>query len=219
MVTGRFNVYGFIGAGIGLLVGMIGHELSHAWIAVRRGDQTARFMGRLTLNPKVHVDPFGTLVMPAIFLVSILFNANVGFFVFGYAKPVTTHPERMRQPRRDAILVALAGPAFNLFIAAVVGFASRSIPATSNLWIVLFWIAVSNTFLFVINILPIPPLDGSKILARFLSPSAAARMDDWGQYLILFLIVLFLVFRGVVGAIAAAIYEPILGLPRLLISG
>jgi Zn-dependent protease len=167
-------------------------------------------MGRLTLNPKAHVDPFGTLIMPAIFLVSILFKASTGF-IFGYAKPVTTHPERMRNPRRDAIVVALAGPAFNLAIVGLAGVAFRAAPLSFNLLTVLYEIGVVNAFLFVINLLPIPPLDGSRILARFLSPSAAARMEDWGQYLILFLIVLFLIFRGVVGNMAAAVYQPILG--------
>jgi Zn-dependent protease len=76
---------------------------------------------------------------------------------------------------------------------------------------------VVNTFLFIINILPIPPLDGSKVLARFLSPAAAMKMEEWGQYLILFLVVLFLIFRGVLGNFAAAIYEPILDLERVFI--
>jgi Zn-dependent protease len=217
-VTSRLDVYSFIGAGLGLLVGMIGHEFAHAWLAVRLGDQTPRFMGRLTLNPKVHVDPFGTLVMPAIFLVSLLFKAGIGF-IFGYAKPVTIHPERMRKPRRDAVIVALAGPAFNLFVIVLAGIAFRAVSATSNLEIVLLWIARVNAFLFVINVLPIPPLDGSKILARFISPSAAARMEEYGQYLILFLIVLFIFFHGVVENIAEAVYEPILGIPRFITSG
>jgi Zn-dependent protease len=216
-MTGRLDIYGFLGAGIGLLIGMIGHELAHAWVAVRRGDQTPRFMGRLTLNPKVHMDPFGTLVMPAIFLVAVLFNASVGFF-FGYAKPVTIHPERMRNPRRDAVLVALAGPAFNLAMVGLAGIAFRMAPLSTNLLEALYVIGIVNAFLFVINLLPIPPLDGSRILARFLSPSAAARMEDWGQYLILFLIALFIIFRGVVGNMAAAVYEPILG-TRFLTSG
>jgi len=216
-VTDRFDVYGFIGSGLGLVIGMFGHELAHAWVAVRRGDQTPRFMGRLTLNPRVHVDPFGTLIMPAVFLISILFQASVGF-IFGYAKPVTIHPERMRNPRRDAIVVALAGPAFNLMIVALAGVAFRSAPFSPKLLTVLYEIGVVNAFLFVINLLPIPPLDGSKILARFLSPSAAARMEEWGQYLILFLIALFLIFRGVVGNMAADVYQPILG-KRFITSG
>src|SRR5437867_4296752 len=134
---------------------MIGHELAHGWTAVRLGDQSPRFTGRLTLNPKAHIDPFGTLVMPAIFLVSILFKAGIGF-IFGYAKPITVRPERLRKRRRDTITVALAGPAFNLAIIAAAGIVYRSVPPLSNLEAVFFWIARVNAFLLVVNILPIP---------------------------------------------------------------
>ena len=128
--------------------------------------------------------------------------------------------------RLSALLVALAGPAFNLLIVALVGIAFRQGDARSinvdlfterGIYWILLWIAVVNTFLFLINILPIPPLDGSKILVRFLSPSAAMKMEEWGQYLILFVIALFLIFRGVLGNAAAAIYEPILGLQRAVL--
>jgi len=208
----RLDLYGFLGYGLGLLIGMIGHELAHAWTAVRLGDPTPRMMGRLTLNPKAHADPFGTVIMPGIFLVSLLFRAPLGF-VFGYAKPVTIHPGRLRHPRRDGVLVALAGPGFNLLVVALVGMAFRRTAPLSNTWTVLGDIAVVNTYLFIINILPIPPLDGSKILARFLSPAAAMKMEEYGQYLILFLLALFFVFHGVIESIARAIYEPLLGLP------
>jgi Zn-dependent protease len=181
-------------------------------------------MGRLTLNPKAHADPIGTLILPGIFAISILFKSELGF-LFGYAKPVTIHPGRLRNPKRDSIVVALAGPAFNLLVVALIAVlfrASASTPplrfiaAASDDWRrALFFAAVVNTFLFIINILPIPPLDGSKILARFLSPSAAMRMEEMAQYLFLFLIVLFLIFRNVLGNMAAAIYEPLLGLPSL----
>jgi Zn-dependent protease len=223
-VTSRIDFYGFLGVGIGLLVGMIGHELSHAWTAVRLGDPTPRMMGRLTLNPKAHADPLGTVILPAIFLVSILFRSQLAFF-FGYAKPVTIHPNRLRNPKRDSLIVALAGPAFNLAVVVVVAIWFRAtVPGTSferlfkltsqsGLPWMIFWIAVVNTFLFIINILPIPPLDGSKILTRFLSPRAAMRMEEWSQYLLLFLIALFLIFRGLLSSIAEAIYAPILGLP------
>jgi Zn-dependent protease len=222
-VNGRINLYGFFGVGIGLLVGMIGHELAHAWTAVRLGDPTPRMMGRLTLNPKAHADPLGTVIMPGIFLISVLFQASFGF-LFGYAKPVIIHPGRLRNPKRDALIVALAGPAFNLAVAVAAGMWFRAVARTpvekavsvlsTNDWRhLIFWIVVVNTFLFIINILPIPPLDGSKILTRFLSPAAAMRMEEWSQYLLLFLIALFLIFRGVLGNIADAIYSPILGIP------
>jgi Zn-dependent protease len=217
----RLDVYAFLGVGIGLLVGMIGHELAHAWTAVKLGDQTPRMMGRLTLNPMAHADPVGTLILPGIFLVSVLFKSDLGF-LFGYAKPVTIHPGRLRNPRRDAVIVALMGPAFNLVVAIAAGIGFRTFASTplakfqvlsSDDWRRIFiWIAIVNTFLFIINILPIPPLDGSKILTRFLSPTAAMKMEEWSQYLLLFLIALFLIFRGVLGNIASAVYEPILGL-------
>lgn len=211
----RVDLYAFLGVGIGLFVGMIGHELAHARVAVSLGDPTPRMMGRLTLNPKAHADLFGTVIMPGIFLISILFKSSLGF-LFGYAKPVTIHPGRLRNPRRDAVLVALAGPVFNFLVLVVAGIAFRRVtgPRISE---VLFYVAVVNTFLFIINILPIPPLDGSKVLARFLSPAAAMKMEEYGQYLILFLVVLFLIFRGVLDNVASAIYEPILGIKRIVI--
>ncbi len=221
----RIDLYGFLGLGIGLLIGMIGHELAHARVAVSLGDPTPRMMGRLTLNPRAHADPLGTVILPGIFLVSVLFRSPLGF-MFGYAKPVTIHPGRLRNPRRDAVLVAVAGPAFNLLVVALVGIAFRQgDPQNVNadlfrqegLYWVLFWIAVVNTFLFMINILPIPPLDGSRILARFLSPAAAMKMEQWGQYLLLFLIALFLIFRPILDNAARAIYEPILNLERVVL--
>lgn len=224
----RIDVYGFVGVVVGLLIGMVGHELAHAWSAVKLGDPTPRMMGRLTFNPKAHADPIGTLILPGIFAISILFKSELGF-LFGYAKPVTIHPNRFRNPKRDSILVALAGPFFNLAVAAVAGFGFRALTSNpleplerllalrSNDWRSFFvWVVVVNSFLFIINILPIPPLDGSKILARFLPPAAQMKMEEWSQYLFLFLIVLFIVFRGVLGNMAAAIYEPLLGISKLL---
>ncbi|MGH2794842.1 MAG: site-2 protease family protein [Actinomycetota bacterium] len=209
---GRIDLYGFIGAALGIFVGMIGHEYAHARTAVAFGDPTPRMMGRLTLNPKAHVDPFGTIIMPAVFLVTVLFRASFGFF-FGYAKPVTVHPGRMRNPKRDAILVALAGPGFNLALAAVAGFAFQNAGDSGRLLQILLWITVINSFLFIINILPIPPLDGSRILARFLSPAAAMKMEELGQYLILFLLALFLIFPAVLENMGEAVYCPLLGSP------
>jgi Zn-dependent protease len=208
----RIDLYGFIGAAIGIYAGMIGHEFAHARTAVTFGDPTPRMMGRLTLNPKAHVDPFGTLILPAVFLVTVLFKASFGFF-FGYAKPVTVHPGRMRNPKRDAVLVALAGPAFNLALAALAGFGFQNAGNSSRLLQVLFWITVINSFLFIINILPIPPLDGSRILARFLSPAAAMKMEELGQYLIFFLLALFLIFPRVLENMGQAVYCPLLGSP------
>jgi Zn-dependent protease len=212
----RIDLYGFLGVGLGLFVGMIGHELSHAWTAVRLGDPTPRMMGRLTLNPKAHADPLGTVILPGIFLVSVLFKADIGF-LFGYAKPVTIHPGRLRNPRRDALIVALAGPFFNLAVVGLCGIGFRNVAYGGRASVVLFEAALVNTYLFIINILPIPPLDGSKIITRFLSPAAAQRMQEMSQYLLLFLIALFLIFHGVIASIARAIYEPILGIHPVVV--
>ena len=219
----RIDIYGFLGVGIGLMVGMVGHELAHAWTAVRLGDPTPRMMGRLTLNPKAHADPLGTVILPGIFLVSVLFRADLGF-LFGYAKPVTIHPNRLRNPKRDHLIFAFAGPVFNLLVVIATGFAFRAVTGGTpldrafkaidgGLPRMFLWIAIVNTFLFIINILPIPPLDGSRILGLFLSPSAAARLQGYSQYMFLFLIGLFLIFKNVLGNAAQAIYSPILGLP------
>jgi Zn-dependent protease len=208
----RLDVYGFIGAAIGIFAGMVGHEYAHARAAVSFGDPTPRMMGRLTLNPKAHVDPFGTLIMPGVFLVTVLFRASFGFF-FGYAKPVTVHPGRMRNPKRDAVLVALAGPAFNLALAAAAGLGYQNVGDSGRARVILAWITIINSFLFIINILPIPPLDGSRILARFLSPGAAMKMEELGQYLILFLLALFLIFPRVLENMGQAVYCPLLGAP------
>lgn len=209
------DVEGFVGAGVGLLVGMVGHEYAHARVADTLGDRTPRMMGRLTINPKAHVDPFGTIVMPAIFLVSILFSAGFGF-IFGYAKPVQINPRNLRNPRRDSMLVALAGPGFNLGLAILAGLGFRAIASPgaliseSGAAAVLTWIVFVNVFMAIINILPIPPLDGSKVLARFLPPQTAMRMEELGQYFILFIILLFLVFPGVIENMARPIYRAIL---------
>lgn len=198
-MTGTDNVVAFLGMGIGLLAGMVGHEYAHARAADHFGDKTARLHGRLTLNPKAHVDPVGTVILPAIFLVSILVGRPFGV-VFGWAKPVPVSPHRMRHPRSDSVWVALAGPATNFAIAAV---AAAGFRASSGRTVeVLFWVIFVNVFLGIINALPIPPLDGSKVLARFLSPQAAFRMEELGQYGLLFLLLIFFLFSNQLGAMA-----------------
>lgn len=209
----RIDFYGFLGVGIGLAVGIIGHELAHGWAAIRLGDPTPRMTGRMTIKLKPHVDPIGTLILPGVLLVATLFRSDLGFF-FGWCKPISTHPSRFRNPRRDGVLFALAGPAFNLAVAGAAAIAYRQVTA-GGLAIVLGAITIVNSFLFVLNLFPIPPLDGSRILARFLSPTAAMKMEELSQYFILFLVALFLLFRGLIGNMAAALYEPLLGFNQI----
>lgn len=216
-----------LGLAVGFFLGMILHEYAHARASDALGDKTPRLYGRLTLNPKAHVDPLGTLILPGIFILSVLVGSPFGL-MFGYAKPVPTNPHRLRSPRNHAVAVALAGPLTNLAIAAVAGFGFQSVVRGQGEALadviarqggvslvdlsvtaqILYWVLVLNAFLFVLNALPIPPLDGSKVLARFLSPSAASKLEELGQYGLLFLL-LFFIFEPL-GDILRGLVEPII---------
>ena len=143
------------------------HEVSHGWAALHLGDDTAKRAGRLTLNPLAHVDPVGTILLPAVLALS-------GFGVIGYAKPVPVNVRRLRRPRDHAVLVALAGPATNLAIALVAALLLRATGGIDTLregdpWTlnaVLGVAGVINLLLAFFNLLPIPPLDGSAVVER-----------------------------------------------------
>jgi len=147
-----------------LLFSVVIHEVSHGWAALKLGDDTAEKMGRLTLNPIPHLDLFGSILLP---LILIITHAGV---IFGWAKPVPYNPLKLRKPLRDSALLALAGPAANFSLALVFGLLMRigahfalGLPFLSFLGI----IVQINLILAIFNLLPIPPLDGSKILFYF----------------------------------------------------
>jgi len=142
-----------------LIPSVILHEVAHGWVADMLGDDTARRAGRISLNPMRHIDPFGTVLLP-------LFLALVAPFVIGYAKPVPVAMTRLNRPRRDPLLVALAGPATNLSLAglAIVVFRVARPEAETVLWWVLAIVTVVNVVLGLFNLLPIPPLDGSALI-------------------------------------------------------
>jgi Zn-dependent protease len=146
-----------------LLFSVIFHEVAHGLVADWLGDPTARYSGRLTLNPIPHIDPFGSILLPAILYM-------VGSpFIFGAAKPVPVNYQNLRNFRRDMILVALAGPATNFLLAIAVSLVLRFFPnisATGNA--LLLQVLVLNLVLGIFNLIPIPPLDGSKVLASLL---------------------------------------------------
>jgi Zn-dependent protease len=172
----------FIVVAIMLLVGFPVHEFMHAWTAMKLGDNTARWMGRVTLDPRVHLDQMGGLVLA----VTAVFSAIGGGLLFGWAKPTPVNPSNMRYGRRGHALVAFAGPASNLVTATLVAVVIRAIiwasPDTSPL-LELFWNALwlllwLNIVLFVFNLLPIPPLDGWSVLKGLLPAPTARRMTE-----------------------------------------
>ena len=180
---------------IPLIIAIVYHEVSHGLVAKRLGDPTAAERGRLTFNPIRHVDPFGTVILPLILALS---HAPI----FGWAKPVPVNYRRLRHPRRDMVLVALAGPGMNLLLAivgalvlaATLTFSANpdslgsSFVAGNALNFVLI-----NLFLAVFNLLPIPPFDGGHVVQGLLPPPLAQSFGKLGRYALLVLVVLLLV--------------------------
>lgn len=169
------------------LFAIVVHEIAHGWVAYRLGDSTAYMLGRLSLNPLKHIDPIGTVLVPAI----LVFTVG---FAFGWAKPVPINWHNLKQPRRDIGLVAIAGPAANFLMAIgwglVMTFASL-LPANLE-WMSmplgymgLFGILI-NTVLMVINLIPIPPTDGGRIVTSLLPPKMAnvvSRIEPYGMFI------------------------------------
>jgi len=158
------------------------HEAAHAWVADRLGDDTARSLGRVSFNPIRHVDPFGTLVLPGILL---LLNAP---FLFGWAKPVPVAFHRLRHPKRDMIWVALAGPGINIALALAAGLLLQlvgqlnSSPVTLWIWENLKNAIFANVVLACFNMLPIPPLDGGRVVTGLLPRELAWRFAGIERY-------------------------------------
>jgi Zn-dependent protease len=161
------------------------HETAHGWVASRCGDPTAKLLGRLTLNPLKHIDPIGTIIVPA-----ILFF--LGGFIFGWAKPVPITWRNLKNPRLDMALVAAAGPMANLAMAFCwVAVAKLSIGLHIAPFAYMGQIGVSiNLVLMLLNLIPIPPLDGSRVVASLLSPAMAYRFNQLEVYGFLILVLL-----------------------------
>jgi Zn-dependent protease len=181
-----------------VLLSLTVHEAAHAWSADRLGDSTARMLGRVSLNPLVHIDPIGTILLPLIAAVS-------NFPIIGWAKPVPVNTSRLAHPRRDFMIVAAAGPASNVALAVLGAVLVQFVPSSPgfrpsdglDLTSVLFMAGSINIFLAVFNLIPIPPLDGGNVLAGLLPPNAADVLDKLRPFG--FVILYGLMFTGILG--------------------
>ena len=182
-----------------LVIAIVFHEVAHGLVAKRLGDTTAEERGRLTLNPFKHVDPFGTVILPLILAIS---HAPV----FGWAKPVPVNYARLRHPRRDMVLVALAGPGMNLLLAllgAIILAVTLSVSSNPNsaTTVLIAGNALNfvliNIFLGVFNLLPVPPFDGGHVVEGLLPPPLAIGFRKIGRYSLLVFVMLLLVLPAI----------------------
>ena len=174
-----------------LLFSIIVHEVAHGFVAYKRGDSTAKLLGRLTLNPIYHIDIFGSIILPAILMLT-------GAPVFGWAKPVPVNMYNLKNPKQDMIFVSLAGVTANFLLAVAAGaimfiirafFADVSIMA--SIYLILQYVIVINIVLMIFNLIPIPPLDGSRVVLFLLPRDLAqkyAKIERYGFWIILILL-------------------------------
>lgn len=214
---------------IAVFMAIVLHEVAHGYMALRLGDPTARTLGRLTLNPLAHVDPIGTILVP---LVSVLLSG----MAFGWAKPVPINPRYFKNPFRGMLFVALAGPGTNVALALGTTLIGRllltMVPRTLNLvnpsfgtnlvsalFSLLAYLVIFNLFFAVLNMIPIPPLDGSRVLTYFLPTEGRRIMLSLERYG--FIIVVALLYMGVLNGLfqaAQTVAQELLGMTWLILA-
>lgn len=180
---------------ISLVPALVLHEYAHAFVAMRLGDPTPKRWGRLTLNPRPLVDPFGTLILPALALILIAARGELLLPVFAYAKPMPLDPSYFRNRTRDRLFVALAGLVANIVLAIVAGVLIRAgvtgeVGRFASAWLIV------NAFMFGFQLMPVPGLDGAKMLAPALPPRPREIFVNLEQYLVLFILVIFFILSG-----------------------
>jgi Zn-dependent protease len=183
------------------------HETAHGWMALQLGDKTAMMLGRLTLNPLKHIDPLGTILIPGLMYM-------MAGFMFGWAKPVPITWQNLRQPKRDMVFVAAAGPASNLIMAILWALVIRIGLALGDAGLALVFMGVAGIFinciLMVLNLLPLPPLDGGRVMTGLLPGPMAykfSRIEPYGFFILIGLMV-----TGLLGVILWPVVEFFIGL-------
>jgi Zn-dependent protease len=194
------------------------HESAHAWMADRLGDPTARYQGRISLNPIRHIDPIGTIIFPVIL-------AFIGGPVFGWAKPVPVDPYNFRNPRKDNLLVSAAGPVSNILTATagilvflilkdfgIINLSGYAQPGVKIAVFFFLYLILINIFLAIFNLIPVPPLDGSGILEGVLSGEALRFYEKMRPYG--FIILLAIIYTGALNLIADPIFTLVINILR-----
>lgn len=201
----RFALY----LAIAVIPSLVLHEYAHALAATRLGDPTPKRWGRLTLNPKPLIDPFGSVILPALAVILVASGNGLSVVpIFAYAKPLPLDPSYLRRRDRDQTLIVLAGLGANLLVSLLAGVAMRA-GVGGDLFLFAYAVLLVNVFMFAIQLMPVPGLDGGKLLLRFLPPKPREVFANLEQYLVLFVLVLFFVlagpFRAIVEALASGV--------------
>jgi Zn-dependent protease len=204
LLTNKFTI-GLISFGV-IMISVILHELAHGYTAKKLGDDTAKSQGRLTFNPLAHIDPFMTVLLPLILAVS-------GQAIFGAAKPVPISRNKLKWDEFGMAIVGFAGPFTNLLLAVVGGVIIRSNISVDSLWLTWwFYFVAINVGFFVFNLIPLPPLDGSRVLYAFAPESLQRLMDKLENYGIFIILILVVLGYNIIGPIIISIDQRILGL-------